>query len=157
MAEQLTLIVTVALFASLIKSILGDRGIGKTVNAVISVILIFCVASSVIKAVVYFGENIAVPVINEESAHILDKEEDRATYRQWLARVTANEISNEVEECINKHTGFEVEVECPWHLEGDDVVFDVLRVYTDVNERYYSKIKNTIKLYYQLDSECVKK
>ncbi len=157
MAEQLTLIVTVALFASLIKSILGEKGIGKTVNVVISVILLFCVASSVIKAVVYFGQNIAVPVINDESAHILDNEEDRATYRQWLARVTADEISSEVEESVKKHTGFEVEVECPWHLEGDDVVFDVLRVYTDASERYYSKIKNTIKLYYQLDSECVKK
>lgn len=157
MAEQLTLIITVALFASLIKSLLGEKRIGKTANVVISVILLFCVASSVIKAVVYLGENIAVPVINDDSTHILDKEEDMATYRQWLASITADEISNEVEETVKKYTGLDVEVECPWHLEGDDVVFDVLRVYTDSNERYYSKIKNTIKLYYQLDSECVKK
>lgn len=157
MADQIVLIVTVALFSSLIKALLGDKGVGKTANTVISAVLLFCVISSVMKGIVYFGENIAIPVINENEYHINENKEDMTLYREWLAKETALEISEEIEGAVKKYTGITVEVEVPWHLEGDNVIFDILKVYTDCDERYYEKIKNTVKIHYQLDAECIKR
>lgn len=156
MSEYLSVIIVVSLFTAIINVFLGERGVSKNARTITSVVMLACVIIPIIKTIVLFRDNLAIPVINENSQHMIDKEDDKVVYRQWLAKTTADEISKEIAASVKKYTGIEVEVECPWHLEGESIIFDVLRVYTKCDQRYYNKIKNTIKLYYQLDSECIK-
>ena len=156
MSEYLGVIITISLFTAIINVFLGEKGISKSARTVTSIIMLACVIIPVIKTLVFFKNNIAIPVIKENTEHMIDKEEDEDVYRQWLARSTAEEISKEISLSVKKYTGIDVEVECPWRLEGESIVFEVLRVYAKCDERYFDKIKNTIKLHYQLDAECIK-
>ncbi len=156
MGEYLTLIVSVSLFSALINAFLGEKGVGKTARAVVSVVILLVVTLPIIKSLVSFSNNIAIPVIKEEDSHIIDIKEDTVLHKEWLAKVTAQEVSEEITKAVKKYTGFDVRVECNWHIEEDNVVFDILRVYTTSDERYHEKIKNCIKLHYSLDSVCIK-
>lgn len=157
MAEYLSVIITVSLFSAIIKVFLNEKGTSKSVNTVISVVVLACIIVPIINVLLFFKDNYAVPVINDSDSHIIDnKEEDIMLYRKWLAEATADEVSFEIEEAVKKYTGIDVEIECPWHFEGENVIFDVLLVYTNCDVRYYEKIKNTIKLHYKLDSKCIK-
>lgn len=155
MGDYLTLIVSVSLFSALINALLGEKGVGKTARSVVSVVILLVVTLPIIKSLVSFGNNIAIPVIKEEESHIIDTEETD-THKEWLAKVTAEEVSQEITTAVKTYTGFTVRVECPWHIEEGNVVFDVIRVYTNSDERYHEKIRNCIKLHYALDSVCIK-
>lgn len=136
---------------------MGETKTAKCTKTVISVVMLSCIILPIINVLVFFKDNYTIPVINQNESHIIDnKEDDVILYRQWLAKVTADEVAKEIAQSVKKYTGIEVEIECPWHLEGENVVFDILTVYTSCDERYFDKIKNTIKLHYKLDSKCVK-
>ena len=156
MGEYLSLIVSVSLFSALINAFLGEKGVGKTVRFVVSTVILLVVTMPIIKSLVTLNDNIAFPVIKEEYSHNIDNKEDEKLHKEWLAEITAKEVSEELEEAVKTYTGFDVRIECPWHIEDGNVVFEIIRVYTNADERYHEKIKNTIKLHYALDSVCVK-
>lgn len=155
MANYLTLVITASFFCTLISSLLQDKGAGKTAKAVINVVMLCIIILPVIKSLSSFSNNLAIPVIKDDSAHIIDnKEDDTRLYREWLAKTTATQLSENIESSIKEGTGLDVRVECPWHFEGDNVVFDKIKIYTASEKRYFESIVNYVKLHYSLDSEC---
>ena len=96
MSEYLSVIITVSLFTAIINVFLGERGISKSARTVTSVVMLACVIIPIIKTLGFFKDNIAIPVINENTQHMIDKEDDKEIYRQWLAKATAAEISEEI-------------------------------------------------------------
>lgn len=157
MADYLTLVVTVSFLCTLVSSLLREKGSGKTAKAVISVIMLSVVILPIITAISNFSTNVSVPVINDEYSHSIDNKEDGITeYRRWLAKVTASQLSDEVEASVKNGMGITVRVECPWHFEGENVVFDKLKIYTACEERYFEKIVNYVKLHFSLDSVCTR-
>lgn len=157
MADYLTLVVTVSFFCTLVTSLLSEKSSGKTAKAVINVVMLAVVIMPIINAVATFSGNTAVPVIKEESVHSIDNTEDGIrSYREWLAKVTASKLSQEIEDSVRDGMGITVRVECPWHFEGDNVVFDKLIIYTASEKRYYEKITNYVKLHFSLDSACTR-
>ena len=156
MAEYLTLIITVSLFCGIINIFFDEKGVGKTSRTVVNLVMLSCIVIPIMKTLVFFQYNVAVPVINENNAHINEIDEsDTVAYRKWLARITADEVAKEIESSVKKYTGFEVTAECPWHMEGEDVVFDTIKIYTSSDKRYHEKIINSVKLHYYLDAECI--
>lgn len=156
MAEYLSLIITVALFSGILNAFIDEKGVGKVSRTVTSIVLLACIIIPIMKTLTFFRDNLSLPVIKEESAHINDiKESDTLLYRKWLAKVTAEDVSAEIKNCVKKYTGLDVEVECPWQVVEDSVVFGTIKVYTESDARYYEKIKNCIKLHYSLDAECI--
>lgn len=157
MADYLTMVVTAAFFCSLISSLVSDRGAGKTAKAVINIVMLSVIILPIVNALATFSSNLAIPVINEGYSHSIDnKEDDITVYREWLARVTASQLSEEIQTSVKDGTGITVRVECPWHFEGENVVFDKIRMYTASEERYFENIINYVKLHFSLDSECFK-
>lgn len=156
MGEYLTLIVSISLFSALINVFLGEKGVSKTSRFVVSTVILLVVTIPIIKSLVAINNNIAFPVIKEEYSHNIDNKEDGELHKAWLAKVTAEEVSKEIREAVKTYTGFETRIECPWRIEEGNVVFDIIRVYTNADERYHEKIRNTIKLHYALDSVCIK-
>lgn len=157
MAEYLTLVVTVSFFCALVSAVMGEKGSGKTARAVINVIMLAVVVLPIVNAVANFSSNISVPVINEGYSHSIDNKKDDVTvYREWLAKVTATQLSEEIERSVKDGIGITVRVECPWHFEGENVVFDRLRIYTASEERYFEKIESYVKLHFSLDGTCTR-
>ena len=156
MAEYLTLIITLSLFCGIINIFFDEKGVGKTSRTVVNLVMLSCIVIPIIKTLVFFQDNVAIPVINENNLHINEVEEsDTATYRKWLAKITAEDVAREIENSVKKYTGFEVRVECPWHVEEENVVFEKIKIYTSSDKRYHEKIENTVKLHYHLDAECI--
>ena len=155
MANYLTMVVTASFFCTLISSLLGERGVSKTAGAVVNIVMLAVVIIPILGAVKNFYSELAIPVINEEYRHSIDnKENETLLYREWLARVTAIGLSEEIEASVKSGTGISVRVECPWHTEGENVVFDKIRIYTSSEERYYESIERYVKLHFSLDCEC---
>ncbi len=155
MADYLTLILTASFFASVISTLVKDKGAGKSARVVISLIMLSVIILPIVNGLKNFSSNIEIPVINENYSHIIDnKDNEMKIYREWLAKTTATQLSSDMELSIKNGIGIEVRVECPWHFEGENVVFDKVKIYTATDERYYEKIINYVKLHYSLDSEC---
>lgn len=156
MADYLSVILIVSLFSAIINALLYEKGASKATRSVISIVMLFSVVLPIIKTFSFFEDNVSIPVINDSASHINVSKDDNLIYREWLADATAEEISEEISKSIKKYANIDARVECPWHLEEEGVVFDVIKVYVSCDERYYEKIKRIIKLHYQLDSECIR-
>ncbi len=157
MANYLTLVITASFFCTLISALMNEKGAGKTAKVIVNLVMLAVIILPVINGLTTFSNNISLPVINDISSHNIDnKEDDIRVYREWLAKTTALELSNEIGESVHYGTGIKVRVECPWHFEGDNVVFDKIKIYTASDERYYENIENYVKLHFSLDGECFK-
>lgn len=155
MGNYLTLVVTASFFCALISSLLNDKGAGKTAKVIVNITMLTVVVIPVISGIKGFKENLAIPVINEEYQHNIDNEEsEKLLYRRWLAKTTASKVSEEIEKSVKSGTGITVRVECPWHIEGEDVVFDKIMIYTKSEKRYFQSIVNYVKLHFSFDCEC---
>ncbi|MBE6650912.1 MAG: hypothetical protein E7613_06325 [Ruminococcaceae bacterium] len=156
MSEYLIGVVTASLICTVIGSFVSDKGSGKTAKAVISIIMTAIIIIPITSSLENISENLAFPVINERNAHIDNTEDDIREYRGWLAGITATEMSKSIQGAIKENLGIDVRVVCPWHFEGDDVVFEKLKIYTGANERYFEKIETYVKLHYSFDCQCIK-
>ncbi len=157
MTNYLTLVITASFFCTLISALMSEKGAGKTAKVVVNLVMLAVVILPVINGLKTFSNNISLPVINDISSHNIDNEEDDVrVYREWLAKTTALKLSDEIEESVLHGTGIKVRVECPWHFEGDSVVFDKLKIFTASDKRYHENIENYVKLHFSLDGECLK-
>ena len=156
MSDYLISVLTASFICTVISSFMSDTGSAKTAKAVMSVIMAAIIIMPIISSLKNISENIAVPVINEKYSHIDDTEDDVREYRRWLAEITAAEMSESIESTVKSGVGIDVRVVCPWHFEGNDVVFEKLKIYTSANERYFEKIETYVKLHYSFDCECIK-
>lgn len=155
MADYLVLIVTASFFCAVISSLLNDKGAGRTAKAIVKIAMLAIVVTPIISTVTNLSENLALPVINDEYRHNIDnKENEKLLYREWLAKVTASRVSKEIETSVKNGIGIDVRVECPWHAEGEDVVFDKIRIYTKSDKRNFLSIVNYVKLHFSFDCEC---
>lgn len=157
MSNYLTLVITASFFCTLVSSLLNEKGAGKTAKAVINIVMLCVIIMPIIKSLSSFSNNLAIPVIKDNNAHIIDnKEDDTRLYREWLAKTTASQLSENIQSSVKEGTGFDVRVECPWHFEGNNVVFDKIKIYTASDKRYFESIINYVKLHFSLDSECLR-
>lgn len=157
MSGYLVTVITAAFFCSLINSLLTEKGAGKTAKSIVAIVMVMVTVLPILKFIVSFSKEISLPVINDYESHIIDSEdEDIRLYRKWLAETTAKELEKEIESSLKSGTGLTVRAECPWSFNGNDVVFDVVKLYTDADERYYKKIENYVKLHFSLESKCQK-
>lgn len=155
MANYLTSVITASFVCAVVSSLLKDNGTGKTAKAVVNIVMLSVMIIPIINGISNFSHDLAIPVINDEYRHSIDnKENEIILYRQWLARVTASELSDEIEKSVKSGTGITVRVECPWHTEGENVVFDKIKIYTASEKRYYERIVNYVKLHFSLECEC---
>lgn len=157
MADYLSFVIIASFFCTVVSALLNENGIGKTAKAVINIVMLVIVISPFLRGLCVFSDFVNVAVINSEQHHIIDSEEDDVKkYREWLANVTAKELSKEISESVRNGIGITVRVQCPWHFEAENVVFDKIRIYTSSQPRYYDSIENYVKLHFSLDSECIK-
>lgn len=156
MYGYLTAVITTAFFCALINAILPQKGVGRLARSVVAIVMVTVTVFPIVRAVITFSEEMAIPVINEKSTHINDSEEDLKTHRKWLAETAAESLCEEIARSVKDGTGLTVRVECPWHFSGNDVVFDEILLYTDADKRYYDRIENYVKLHFSLECECQK-
>lgn len=156
MSDYLISVLTASFICAVISSFIGEKGSAGTAKAVMSVIMAAIIIMPIINSIKNISENVAIPVINEKYSHIDDTEDDIKEYRRWLAGITAEEMSESIETTVKSGVGIDVRVVCPWHFEGNDVVFEKLKIYTSANERYFEKIETYVKLHYSFDCECIR-
>lgn len=157
MASFLTQIVVASFFCAIINALASEKGSGKTVKTVTSLVMLCLVIFPMVKSIISFYDKFDIPVINDRDEHInYSREDDTLLYREWLAKTTANELSETIKVSVKEGTGLSVRVECPWHFEGENVVFDKIKVYTSASKSYYESITNYVKLHFSLDCECYK-
>ena len=156
MSDYLINVLTASFICTVISSFMGEKGSAKTAKAVMGVIMAAIIIMPIINSLKNISENVAIPVINEKHSHIDSTEDDIREYRGWLAEITADEMSESIENTVKNGVGIDVRVVCPWHFEGNDVVFEKLKIYTSANEKYFGKIETYVKLHYSFDCECIK-
>ena len=153
MTNYLTLVIVFTFICSVLSALITNKGVGKTAKSVISVIVLIVVISPILKFVRGFTQNFAEPVINFDYTHNIDNgNSDNLDHKKWLAKTTSDKLKKEIEESLLVNLKVEARVECPWKIEDENVIFDVIQIYTE--KKNFDIVKRYVKLHYSLESEC---
>ncbi len=151
MTKYLTFVIVFTFVCSILSTLITNKGVGKTAKSVIGVIVLIAVISPIINFIRGFTENFAEPVINFDYSHSIDSEEI-LEHKKWLAKTTSEKLKSDIEESLLTNLKIKAIVECPFEIEGENVIFDVIQIYTE--KKNFDIVKRHVKLHYSLESEC---
>lgn len=151
MTKYLTIVIVFTFISSVVSVLITNKGVGKTAKSVINIIVLVVIIFPIINFVKSFNENFALPVINYDYSHNIDNT-DSLEYKKWLAKSTSKDLKKEIEESLLNNLKVESVVECPWRIEDENVIFEVIQIYTE--KKNFDIVKRYVKLHYSLESEC---
>ena len=151
MKEYVMMIIGVSLICGVVK-ILSKNS--SELSFAVKIILICVIVAPIMKLSADSLANNDFFVINENEEHTITNEDADALWRQFTAKTTAEKLSAELEEKIYGAYRIKTDIAVPWHLDGENVVFSVIEIIADCDERKCEIIENWVRLNYSLDSVC---
>lgn len=151
MKEYVLMIISISLICGVVK-ILSPKT--TELSFAIKIVILCVLISPVVKfsADSLIGEDFFV--INENGEHIITNEDADLVWREFMAKTTAEKLESELETKIFDAYKIKVLVKVPWYIDEKNVVFSVIEIVADCDERKCESIKNWVKLNYSLDSVC---
>lgn len=152
MSEYVLLIVSVSVIGAFIRVLSPNS---QNVMLAVRLVLICAILTPIIKLARVNDINENLFVINEELQHSITNEDADVNWRRWVAESTASKLSEDISSGLKDTYGIDARVVVPWREEGDGIVFEVIRVYANVDDGKKEKIKTWINLHYSLKSVCI--
>lgn len=93
-------------------------------------------------------------VINEEREHSIVSEDPDTVWKFWMAKTSAQNLSEKMENDIQNSFGVCAQVDVPFEESGGEMVFKKIMITADCDEDTCKKIEDFVSLRYSLKSEC---
>ena len=151
MREYIMMIIGVSLICGVVK-ILSKNS--RELSFAVKIVLVCVIVAPMMKLSADYLVNDDFFVINENEEHTITNEDADFLWRQFTAKTTAEKLSAELEEKIYDAYRIKTDVAVPWHLEGENVVFSVIEIIADCDERKCESIETWVRLNYSLNSVC---
>lgn len=148
MKEYVLMIISVSLLCGAVK-ILTPK---STEMSFAVRIVILCVLLSPLVKVSVNTDDFFVINVNEE--HTITNEDADFIWREFMAKITAERLASELETKIFDSYKIKSAVNVPWHVDGENVVFSVIEIVADCDERKCESIEVWVKLNYSLEAVC---
>jgi len=151
MKEYVLMIISVSLICGIVKTLSPKS---TELSFAIRIVVICVLFSPVVKFSADSLSNTDFFVINENAEHTITNEDANLLWREYMAETTAEKLASELQSKIYGSYKVNCLVKVPWHFEGENVVFSVIEIVADCDERKCESIETWVKLNYSLDSVC---
>ena len=148
MKEYVLMIISVSLLCGLVK-ILTPKS--TELSFAVRIVILCILISPLIKISVNMDD---IFVINGNEEHTITNEDADLIWREFMAKITAERLESELETKILDTYKINSAVNVPWHVDGENVVFSIIEIVADCDERKCESIEIWVKLNYSLETVC---